>query len=203
VLLRQEKKLQELSLKYIFCNFYKFAIPFKVDKLGWTVYEFITPGFMYPFDISRPVIGKASIEINKPITFVFCFVGKHFFDNYPKWAVEVSEFKPLSGKDIYVGARAQQTRIEQGQKVESVFEVSEFEVLKKMTFIGVDAQFRNTYRFSAQDDQGLTELEFSFELLELELFMRPFEKLIRMSIEEGAENTVENIKNLLAADGCQ
>jgi len=157
---------------------------------------------MYPFDISRPVIGKASIEINQPITFVFCFVGKHFFDNYPKWAVEVSEFKPLTGKDIFVGARAQQTRIEQGQRVESIFEVAEFEVLKKVTFIGIDAQFRNTYHFSAHDEQDLTELEFSFELLELELFMRPFEKLIRMSIEEGAENTVENIKNLLA-DGCQ
>ena len=157
---------------------------------------------MYPFDISRPVIGKASIEINKPITFVFCFVGKRFFDNYPKWAVEVSEFKPLTGKNIFVGARAQKTRIEQGKKIESIFEVSEFEALKKMTFIGVDAKFRNTYHFLARDDKDLTELEFSFELLELDLFMRPFEKLIRMSIEEGAENTVENIKNLLA-DGCQ
>ncbi len=153
---------------------------------------------MYPFDISRPVMGKASIEIDKPITFVFCFVGKHFFDNYPKWAVEVSEFKPLTGKDIFIGARAQQTRIEQGQRVQSVFEVSEFEALKKMTFIGVDAQFRSTYYFSTHGGEDLTELEFSFELLELELFMRPFEKLIRVSIEEGAENTVENIKKLLA-----
>lgn len=152
------------------------------------------------FDISRPVLGKALIEINKPVTYVFCFVGEHFFDNYPKWAVEVSEFKPLTGTSVFVGARAQQVRLEQGQKVESVFEVSEFEVLKKMTLIGVNAQFRNTYRFSARDDQNLTELEFSFELLELELFMRPFEKLIRMAIEEGAENTVANIKNLLAED---
>jgi hypothetical protein len=29
--------------------------------------------------------------------------------------------------------------------------------------------------------------------------MRPFQKLIRASIEEGAENTVENIKNLVLA----
>ena len=27
--------------------------------------------------------------------------------------------------------------------------------------------------------------------------MRPFQKLIRASIEDGAENTVENIKNLM------
>jgi hypothetical protein len=29
--------------------------------------------------------------------------------------------------------------------------------------------------------------------------MRPFEKLIRYAIEDGAENTVENIKNLITA----
>ncbi|WP_394753552.1 SRPBCC family protein [Crenothrix sp.] len=150
------------------------------------------------FDISRPVLGKARIEINKPLTYVFCFVGEHFFDNYPKWAVEVSEFKPLTGTDVFVGARAHQVRLEQGQKVESIFEVAEFESPKKMTLVGVTAQFKNTYSFTARDDQNLTDLEFSFELMELDIFMRPFEKLIRMAIEEGAENTVENIKNLLA-----
>jgi hypothetical protein len=153
---------------------------------------------MYPFDISRPVLGKASIEINKPVTYVFCFVGERFFENYPKWAVEVSEFKPLTGKEVFVGARAQQIRIEYGEKVESVFEVSEFEAPDKMTLVGVDTQFRNTYNFSAKEEDNLTNLEFSFEILELELFMRPFEKLIRIAIEEGAENTVANIKNLLA-----
>ena len=66
-----------------------------------------------------------------------------------------------------------------------------------MTLVGVDSQFRNTYNFLAKEEDNLTDLEFCFELLELELFMRPFEKLIRMAIEEGAENTVANIRNLL------
>ena len=153
---------------------------------------------MYPFDISRPVVGKARIEINKPINFVFCFVGENFFDNYPKWALEVSEFKPLTGKVIFVGAKAQQIRSEQGQSVGSIFEVSELEPPQKVTLKGVDVPFRNTYTFSSLENQNLTTLEFSFEVLELELFMRPFEKLIRMAIEEGAENTVTNIKNLFA-----
>lgn len=157
---------------------------------------------MYPFDISKPVVGKARIEIHKPVALVFCFVGKNFFDNYPKWALEVSDFKPLTGNEIFVGAKAQQTRNDQGQKVESVFEVSEYETPQKVTLTGVDTPFRNTYLFSSAGNQDFTELEFSFELLELELFMRPFEKLIRTAIEEGAENTVENIKNLLS-DGNQ
>lgn len=152
---------------------------------------------MYPFDISRPVVGKAKIEINKPVSYVFCFVGERFFDNYPKWALEVSEFKPLTGNNVFVGAKAQQIRVEYGQKVESVFEISEFEPPQTVTLTGVDAPFRNSYHLSSSNDRDLTELEFSFEILELELFMRPFEKLIRMAIEEGAENTVTNIKNLL------
>lgn len=153
---------------------------------------------MFPFDISRPVVGKAKIEINMPIDHVFCFVGEKFFDNYPKWALEVAEFTPLTGDRICVGAKAQQVRVEQGQKVESVFEVSEYEPPQTVTLTGVGAPFRNSYHLSGNEDQNSTELEFSFEILELELFMRPFEKLIRMAIEEGAENTVTNIKNLLA-----
>lgn len=155
---------------------------------------------MYPFDVSKSVIGKASIEIDKPLTHVFNFVGEQFFDNYPKWALEVTEFKPLTGTSVFVGAKAQQVRFEQGQKVESVFEVSEFQPPQKVTLSGVDQPFRNTYQFSKLEDKDCTELEFCFEILELELFMRPFEKLIRMAIEEGAENTVANIKNLIVTD---
>jgi hypothetical protein len=152
---------------------------------------------MFPFDISHPIVGKASVEINKSVDRVFHFVGERFFDNYPKWALEVSEFKPLTGDDVFVGAKAEQTRQEQGQKVRSVLEVSEFEPPQKVTLIGVDAPIRNTYQFYEHGRKDLTKLEYSFELMELELYMWPFEKLIRYAIEEGAENTVKNIRNLL------
>jgi Polyketide cyclase / dehydrase and lipid transport len=152
---------------------------------------------MYPFDFTHPVIGKASIEIPKPVNDVFAFVGEQFFKNYPRWAQDVSEFEPLTGENTHVGAKARQTRSDNGQVVESVFEISEFVPPNKMTLNGVEQAYRNTYSFVERDDDRHTQLEFSFELLELEFFMRPFEKLIRMAIEEGAETTVANIKNLL------
>lgn len=152
---------------------------------------------MQLFDMTKPVSGKAAIRIDTPVARVFDFVGDRLFDNYPKWAVEVSEFTPLSGHSVFVGAQAQQIRMEYGQKVESIFEVSEFVPPLKITLSGVGQPFRNTYRFNALVDIDCTELEFCFELLELELFMRPFEKLIRMAIEEGAENTVANISALI------
>src|SRR5208282_5070930 len=42
-----------------------------------------------------------------------------------------------------------------------------------------------------------TQLGFRFELEKRELFMRPFESLIRASLQEGAQRTVENLKQLL------
>ena len=36
--------------------------------------------------------------------------------------------------------------------------------------------------------------------LSAQVFMRPFEKLIRCAIEDGTENTVENIKNLISVE---
>lgn len=49
----------------------------------------------------------------------------------------------------------------------------------------------------SQDQAAQTKLTYRFELLEIEIFMRPFAKLIRVAIEEGAENIVGNIKELL------
>lgn len=150
------------------------------------------------FDTLKPVIGKATIQIEHPVEYVFIFVGEHFFDNYPKWALEVAKFSPLDGNKVFVGAKARQIRMEQGQAVESVFEVTQYEPAQVVTLAGIELPYRNTYRFASNTARDLTELEFAFELLELELFMRPFEKLIRIAIEEGAENTVLNIKNLIS-----
>jgi hypothetical protein len=42
-------------------------------------------------------------------------------------------------------------------------------------------------------------LIFTFELSEIQIFMRPFEKLIRVVVQEGAERTVRNLKQLTEA----
>ena len=153
-----------------------------------------------PFDSSSPVVGEASIDIDKDIHDVFSYVGQHFFENYPKWAVEVVEFQPLDSPEVCVGAKAKQIRKDNGAKIESVFEITEYEPDVKITFKGVGAPYRHSYLLVCDEENKPTNLTFRFELLELDVFMRPFQKLIRSAIEEGAENTVENIKNLIAAE---
>ena len=154
----------------------------------------------FPFDLSKPVMGEASIEINKPIHDVFSYIGEHFFDNYPKWSVDVVEFEPLNGKEVFIGAKAKQTRKDNGAQVESVFEITDYQPVIKLIFKGLTEPYKHSYLLESADQNQLTRLTFRFELLELEVFMRPFEKLIRSAIEDGAETTVESIKNLIVLE---
>ncbi len=151
----------------------------------------------FSFDSSKPIAGEASIEINKSIHDVFSYIGEHFYDNYPKWAVEVIEFEPLDGKDVFVGSKAKQIREDNGSKVESVFEITDYQPSMKLIFKGLTEPYSHSYLLESSEIKQSTRLTFRFELSEIEVFMRPFQKLIRTAIEDGAENTVENIKKLI------
>lgn len=152
---------------------------------------------MFAFDLSKPLIGKAEMEIGKTVADVFDYVGENFFENYPKWALEVIEFEVLQEHRIGVGSRARQVRIEQGQKVESIFEITEFLPMQKLALESVNEDFSEEYDFIEGKTQEEAKLAISFELLHVDFFMRPFEKLIRMAIEEGLRNSLENIKLLV------
>lgn len=150
---------------------------------------------MLEFHLKKPVLGTVRLEIQKPVPLVFSFVAEHFFENYPKWALEVIDFKPINNNPMTVGAMARQTRMDQGHKVESTFEIKAYEQNRWLTLEGLSDPFRHSYHFEGIDNR--TILTESFELLEIELFMRPFEKLIRAAIEEGLQHSIENIKRLL------
>ncbi|MGZ4969897.1 MAG: SRPBCC family protein [Methylobacter sp.] len=154
----------------------------------------------FSFDLSKPITGEASIEINKPIRDVFSYIGERFYDNYPKWSVEVVEFEPLDGKDVFIGAKAKQTRKDNGTEVESIFEITDYQPFIKLIFKGLTEPYKHSYFLESGEETQSTRLTFRFDLLEVDVFMRPFEKLIRSAIEDGAENTVENIKNLITAE---
>lgn len=151
----------------------------------------------FPFDSSKPIVGEAGVDIDKPTDKVFSYIGANFFDNYPKWAVEVVEFEALDGKEVFVGAKAKQVRKDNGTSVESVFTITDYQPPFKLILQGLNDPYKHSYLLEKGNDSQPTRLTFRFELLELDVFMRPFQKLIRAAIEDGAENTVENIKNLI------
>ena len=118
--------------------------------------------FKLPYDPTRPVTGKASIQINKPIEEVFHFVGENFFDNYPKWALEVTEFEPLDGRKVFIGAKARQVRTDQGQEIHSIFEITDSEPFKKLSFKGITHPYRNTYLFESGNSEGFNAINIQF-----------------------------------------
>ncbi len=147
--------------------------------------------------LKKPVVGRAEIVIRSTPGTIFEFIGVNFFSNYPRWSPEVVELQKLSDGEIAVGTLARQVRIDQRRRLESRFQVTKFEVGKRLIFEGVPDPFRCTFDLRALDSNLKTSLTFTFEGLELRAHMRPFEKLIRRVVQDGAVRTTRNIKHLI------
>ncbi len=141
------------------------------------------------------VKARADVLIRRPPEQVYGFVARDFFVNYPRWSPEVQRLEVLTPGPIRVGSRARQVRMDQGRRSESTFRVTALEDPVRVEFAEGTDLFRIGYRLDPAGDQ--TRLTFAFELTRLELYMRPFEKLVRIAVQDGAERVVRNIKALL------
>jgi len=145
---------------------------------------------------AKPVSGQAEGLVSCSAARVFEYIADQFFDNYPKWCPQVVELEQLSAPPVGVGSRGRQVTRDRGIDSESTFEVTRFEASEKLEIKGATEPFRSSYEFH-REDEGTTRVSFTFELEELDLVMRPFQKLIRVALQDGATQTIENIKNLL------
>ena len=149
------------------------------------------------FGPSKPVIGRSNILIYAPIEAVFSFVGHDFFDNYPRWSSEVIDLKRDFEGAMKVGSQMQQIRADHGRQTQSTFVVTQFEEDVCLTFEDVAKKYRCFYRFEQSTHQPTaTHLTFIFEFPVLDPLLRPFEKLVRNAVQEGANNNTKNIKAL-------
>lgn len=152
---------------------------------------------MVSFGTTKQVFGEASIVIKAKTQEVFCFIAENFFLNYQRWAPEIIDLESLDGGKVFIGAKGRQVREDNDAQIESFFEITEFTPNSLFVLKGIGRPYKQTFQIE-DDEQSLhTKLSFRFDLLEIELYMWPFEKLIRVAIEDGAENTVENIKELI------
>jgi hypothetical protein len=150
------------------------------------------------FGSGKPVVGKASAIIHKPIGEVFQFIGEDFLTNYPRWSPEVVDLKRVTEGPVQVGCLMKQVRIDHGHKSESTFRVTDFEVNRRLAFTGVSNSYRCIYDLGQPTGApDVTRVEFTFEFPVLEGFLRPFEKLVRIAVQEGADRTVRNLKGLI------
>jgi uncharacterized protein YndB with AHSA1/START domain len=152
---------------------------------------------MFGLPTNQTANGKATIVIEQPVEKVFSFITTDFFDNYPRWSPEVQLLEPITDPPLRLNSLVRQVRVDQGQRSDSTFRVSSFDHNKQLVFEGVKDGYRCSYDFASNNLDKQTELTFTFELTRLELFMLPFEKLIRIAVQEGAKRTVKNLKNLI------
>ncbi len=144
----------------------------------------------------KAILGSAQAVVRCPIGSVFDFVGHGFFQNYPKWSPQVIELEPLLDEPVCAGVKARQITLDRGIRAESTFEITTFNPPRLLGLKGLSEPFKSFYEF--EEKTGVTtQLGFRFELEKRDLFMRPFESLIRASLQEGAQRTVENLKQLL------
>ena len=141
------------------------------------------------------ITAKADVLIFEKVEPVYRFVALNFVANYPRWSAEVVDLKPLSTGPVRLGYQARQIRVDQGHKTESTFEVAELDLLKRVSFQGITAPYRSLYEF--ENLSPSTRVTFTFELEKLEPRLRPFEKLIRIALQDGAKRTVRKLKLLI------
>lgn len=147
------------------------------------------------------VKAQASILVAIPPQRVYEFVAVDFAHNYRRWSPEVQHIELLTPEPLRVGSRARQVRVDQGRRSDSTFRVVALEPPTRIGFAESSDQFRIEYRM--EPFGGRTRLTFAFELRRMDLFMRPFEKLIRAAVQEGAERVVRNIKGLVERESTQ
>lgn len=141
------------------------------------------------------VKAESTTLIRCPLPAVYAFVVDEFVRNYPRWSPEVQSLRPRTEGPLCQGWTARQVRIDQGRRTETDFRVVLLEPQRRVCFRGVRDPFVIDYRFTERgDDTGVT---FSFELGRLNLAMRPFEKLIRLAVQDGTERVVRNLKMLI------
>jgi hypothetical protein len=151
---------------------------------------------MFGLKASAPVSGKAKASVNCQVGIAFDYIGYGFFEHYTKWCPQVVELEATTTGPVREGATGRQVTEDRGIRCESTLQITEFTPPKRSIVAGVSEPFKSVYEMVA-DGLASTEINFCFELQEIELFMRPFEKLLRTALQEGAQQTVENIKQLL------
>ncbi len=146
-----------------------------------------------------PVVGKANVLIQSSSDKLFNFIGVELLKNYPRWSPEVKDLEKLTDGPVAIGTQCRQVRVDQGNRSESTFKVTVFDAGARICFEGVSNPYRCDYIIEAVDEKN-SRVTFVFELLDLELHMKPFEKLIRIAVQDGTERTVHNIKKIIEAD---
>jgi len=140
---------------------------------------------------------NVSKVINRPVADVFSFVAN--FENHPKWETDFLEVKQISAANG-VGTTYQCRLQSPGQTVTSKFVITEYELNKKIAFVGEPAGLaipKGSYLFEATE--GGTKVT-SQPRPEFRGFFRLLEPMMVGYIRKNNVDHLNNLKRLLEGD---
>ena len=140
---------------------------------------------------------QVSTMIDRPIAEVFAFVAN--IENHPKWESDFLEVKRLSTEPLGVGTTYRCVLKFPGQRVESKFEITEYELNRKVSFEGEPAgpaKPKGSYIFeSVADGTKITSLPQP----EFRGLFRLLEPMMSSYIRKNNVAHLSNLKRLLEA----
>lgn len=142
----------------------------------------------------------ASIEIEADIQQVFRFIATDFEKNYPKWSQEIEKVEKISSGPIALNSELLLYRREVGQTIKSRIRVVDFRKNDVFTLESISEPYLMSYAFVSNQDDCNTTLKFTFHLKKIELIMRPFVKLIRTALRDGAVQSLNNVRSLVTVN---
>ena len=137
-----------------------------------------------------------SVTINRPIEEVFTFVTN--IENGTQWQSGVLESRQTSQGPAGVGATGMEVRQFMGLRVESSFEVTEYEPSRKMGFKTTSGPIPLEGNYTFEPTEGGTKVTFAVQLEPSGVF-KLAEALVARTARKQVETDCSNLKYLLEA----
>ena len=148
---------------------------------------------------AKSISDQVGVEINAPASRIFTWLADNFTTSYPIWAADVESIEPLSGSTVEPGSTFRLNRIVDGSIEPHVIRITEFIRDARLAWECPDKSYSCSFTLSATENPRTTLLSFNYTLQEVELFMRPFAKLIKNAIHDGVSHVTTSIQDFIHA----
>jgi len=143
---------------------------------------------------------KRTYRIARSADEVFDFIGTHLFENHPRWEREVVEIRPLTDGPIHVGSRAVMVRQEYGRRSESTYEITAFELGRRVAARHLDGSMDFDLSFGlAPVDDAASDLTVDVSMA-LRGRLRPLSPLLGLQMPGRSDRIARSMIALVEAE---
>jgi uncharacterized protein YndB with AHSA1/START domain len=141
---------------------------------------------------------KGTVVINRPIEEVFAFLTNP--DKAPQWQGLILESKQTSEGKVDMGTTGQVVSQFLGRRIESTWEVTEYELNRKASFKTTSGPFPYTNSATLESVDEGTEVTLMAEY-EVGGFFKLAEPIVARMAQRQADTDYANLKDLIEAHG--